>query len=112
MKLHVKRFYYAKQKKYSIFCKCDDTWGNFWEMLPSDVAWALSQSCGLESLDSDSSPKFEDLWLDIDFDNNDSRLDLDLSPLTRQVFVFPKKCWLQLKDYKFYSMFDLNSLPD
>ncbi len=43
----------------------------------------IYQSCGLESLDSDSSHKFEDLRLDLDFDNNGSRLDLDLSPVTR-----------------------------
>ncbi len=38
------------------------------------------QSCDLKSLD---------LRLDLDFDNNDSRLDLDLSPVT--FFCLPKK---------------------
>ncbi len=56
-----------------------------------------SQSCGLElhdsRLDSDSSPKSEDLRLD--FDNNDSRLDLDLSPVTRQVLT-PCLHWTQV----------------
>ncbi len=58
------------------------------------------QGCGLEShdsrLDLDSSPKFddlrldiikEDLRLDLDFDSNDWRLDLDLSPVTRKDFM-------------------------
>ncbi len=48
------------------------------------VIVSIQQCSGVDlRLDSDSSPKFEDLRLDLDFDNNDSRLDLDLSPVIR-----------------------------
>ncbi len=47
------------------------------------------QGCGLEShdsrLDLDSSPKFDDLQLDIV--KEDLRLDLDLNPVTQKDFM-------------------------